>query len=280
MFSSRRVYKQFEEQQKRQLAQQEELVNLEEGGGGDEAFAMEEDEDDDHKRQMASHSRRVMEAVGQIAKPRRAANFNRKRERRVKDLLEDYFIPNSVFHNHVFRCRFRMQRSLFEKIMSAACNHDPYFVRKDYVFHVLGLLPEQKITAALRMLAYGASADQVDEIARMGKTIVLESLMRFCFAIKALYTNEYFQKPMPMDMRRLLRKAARMFDVEALRSIMMMCIILHNMIVEDEYDYDVVDEYESDTMNNSRTRIYCAHDATEDPVQHKPLERDGCYNDR
>ncbi|CAN6704006.1 unnamed protein product [Malus baccata var. baccata] len=82
MSSSRRVHKQFEEQQKRLLAQQEKLINLEEGGGRDEAYAMEEDENDDHRRQRASHSRRVMEVVGQIAKPRRATNFDRKRERR------------------------------------------------------------------------------------------------------------------------------------------------------------------------------------------------------
>ncbi|KAM2935311.1 hypothetical protein COP2_033027 [Malus domestica] len=42
---------------------------------------MEEDEDDEHRRLQASHSHRVMEAVGQIAKPRRASNFDRKRER-------------------------------------------------------------------------------------------------------------------------------------------------------------------------------------------------------
>ncbi|XP_050139574.1 uncharacterized protein LOC126615731 isoform X2 [Malus sylvestris] len=132
MSSSRRVYKQLQEQQQRLLAQQAELANLEEGGsgGGDEAFFMEEDEDDHHRRQKASHSRRVMEAVGQIAKPRRVANLDRKREKR----------------------------------------------------------------------------DQVDEIARMGKTTVLESLMRFCSAIEALYTNEYLRTPTPRDMRRLLRK--------------------------------------------------------------------------
>ncbi|XP_068319670.1 uncharacterized protein [Pyrus communis] len=189
MSSSRRVHKQFEEQHKRLLAQHEELINLEEGGGGDEAFAMEEDEDDDYRRQIASHSRRVMETVGQITKPRHAANFDRKRERRGKDPLEDYFIPNSVFPDHVFRRHFRMQRSLFDKIMSAICDHDPYFVQKEDIFRVLGLLPKQKITAALRMLAYGASADQVDEIARMGKTTILESLMWFCSAIEAMYTN-------------------------------------------------------------------------------------------
>ena len=182
------------------LAQQEELVNIEEGGGGDEAFAMEGDADDDHRRQRASHSRHVMEVVGQITKHRRAANFDRKREKRGKDFLEDYFIPNSVFPDHVFRRRFRMQRSLFNKIMSAICNHDLYSVQKEDAFHVLRLLPEQKIMAAMRMLAYGASADQVDEIARMGKIIILESLMGFCSAIEALYTNEYLRKPTPRDM--------------------------------------------------------------------------------
>ncbi|XP_068331757.1 uncharacterized protein [Pyrus communis] len=90
--------------------------------------------------------------------------------------------------------------------MSVVCNHDPYFVQKDDAFNVLSLLPEQKITPVLQMLAYGASADQVDEITRMGETIVLESLMQFCSAIEALYTNEYFRKPTPRDMRRLLRK--------------------------------------------------------------------------
>ncbi|KAM1706199.1 hypothetical protein ACFX2K_028374 [Malus domestica] len=59
-----------------------------------------------------------------------------------------------------------------------------------------------------------------------------------------------------------------------------MIIILHNVIVKDEYDYHVVDEYGSDTMNNSRTQIYCVHDATEEPVQREPLQRDGCYNER
>ncbi|KAM1631666.1 hypothetical protein ACFX2K_019653 [Malus domestica] len=71
-----------------------------------------------------------------------------------------------------------------------------------------------------------------------------------------------------------------MFDLESLRSIMMTCIILHSMIVEDEYNYDVVDEYESNMMNNSRTQIYCAHDATEKPVQHEPLQRDEGFNER
>ncbi|CAL8119881.1 unnamed protein product [Prunus armeniaca] len=50
--------------------------------------------------------------------------------------------------------------------------------------------------------------------------------------------------------------AARMLDEEVLRSIMMTCIILHNMIVEDEYDYDALEVFEPDPMNTTLTRIY------------------------
>ncbi|XP_070682314.1 uncharacterized protein [Malus domestica] len=112
---------------------------------------MEEDEDDEHRKQKASHSRRVIEDVGQIFKPIHAANLDRKREKR-------------------------------------------------------GLLHEQKIIATLWMLAYGASANQVDEITRMEKSTVIESMMRFYSAIEALYTNEYLRTLMPRDMQRLLRK--------------------------------------------------------------------------
>ena len=85
-----------------------------------------------------------------------------------------------------------MQWSLFNKILIAVCSYNAYFVQKKKdTFHVIGLRPEQKINVALWMLAYGASADQVDEITRMGKSIVLESLIRFCSAIEAIYTNEY-----------------------------------------------------------------------------------------
>ena len=61
----------------------------------------------------------------------------------------------------------------------------------------------------------------------------------------------------------------------------MTCIILHNMIVEDEYDYDADDLYESNPMDTALTRIY------EKPVgpngkavQHEPLVRDGSFMPR
>ncbi|KAI5351692.1 hypothetical protein L3X38_004583 [Prunus dulcis] len=69
-----------------------------------------------------------------------------------------------------------------------------------------GLLPEQKLTAFLWMLAFSASTNQVDEIARMGKSIILESLVRFCDAIETLYMMDYLSKPTLRDLQRFLQK--------------------------------------------------------------------------
>ena len=56
----------------------------------------------------------------------------------------------------------------------------------------------------------------------------------------------------------------------------MTCIILHNMIVEDEYDYSSEDVYEPDPMNTALTRIYEKPIGLNgEPVQHEPLVRDG-----
>ena len=43
--------------------------------------------------------------------------------------------------------------------MHDICNYDTYFIQKYDAVGVLGLLPEQKRTSALRMLAYGAYAE-------------------------------------------------------------------------------------------------------------------------
>ncbi|CAL8136879.1 unnamed protein product [Prunus armeniaca] len=54
----------------------------------------------------------------------------------------------------------------------------------------------------------------------------------------------------------IIRGAARMLDEEVMQSIMMTCITLHNMIVEDKCDYDAPEVFEPDPMNTSLTRIY------------------------
>nr|XP_028962356.1 uncharacterized protein LOC114826399 [Malus domestica] len=191
----------------------EELFNQSEGMFNLHIAQNEKEEDDerrmrDDEARMArdSHSRRVIQAVAHICRPTRSRNLNRSRQQRGEELLDDYFVHNSAFPDMYFRRRFRMERHLFNKIMIAVCNHDSYFVQKKDACGAMGLFSEQKITTALRMLAYGAVADQVDEIARLGKSTILESLMRFYGAIESIYTAEYLRKPTHMNLERLLKK--------------------------------------------------------------------------
>ena len=57
--------------------------------------------------------------------------------------------------------------------------------------NTVGLSGEQKMTAALRMLAYGMSADSLEEYVRIGETTIIE----------------YLRSPNAADISTLLRKA-------------------------------------------------------------------------
>ncbi|CAL9020111.1 unnamed protein product [Prunus brigantina] len=67
-----------------------------------------------------------------------------------------------------------------------------------------------------------------------------------------VYQNGYYL-PDGIYLRWTTFGTTRLFNEEVLRSIMMTCIILHNMIVEDEYDYDADEVYEPDPMNTALT---------------------------
>ena len=97
-----------------------------------------------------------------------------------------------------------MKHSLFLHIQSKVEAHDSYFVQKKNSAGKLGLSSLQKITATLRMLAYGVSDDFIDEYGQIGETIALESLKKFVTAVIDVFSEEYLRKPNNEDIARLL----------------------------------------------------------------------------
>eukprot|EP00644_Phytophthora_capsici_P013665 jgi/Phyca11/569624/estExt2_Genewise1.C_PHYCAscaffold_330217 len=107
-----------------------------------------------------------------------------------------------------------MRESLFETIVAALVADDScnYFQQKLDATGLPGFLPEQQVTCALRMLAYGACADQLDELIRMAESTVLETMKIFCSSIRRLFGPEYLRKPTQHDLETLLgENAARGF---------------------------------------------------------------------
>jgi hypothetical protein len=119
-------------------------------------------------------------------------------------LFLDYFAESPVYPPNIFRRRFRMRRSLFLRIQSAVEGHDNYFIQKRDNAQRLGLSSLQKITAALRMLAYGVTVDFMDEYVRIGESTAMKSLKKFVKAVISIFSEEYLRSPNNKDIARLL----------------------------------------------------------------------------
>jgi hypothetical protein len=102
-----------------------------------------------------------------------------------------------------------MTKRLFCRILEAVTAHDEYFSQRPDAAHKLGCSPLQKVTAALRMLAYGCSADSLDEDVRMGESTILESLKKFVRAIVAVFGPSYLRRPTEADIARMLPEAEK-----------------------------------------------------------------------
>ncbi|XP_028077125.1 uncharacterized protein LOC114279120 [Camellia sinensis] len=119
-------------------------------------------------------------------------------------LFLNYFADPPVYPPKLFWKRFRINCSLFLCIQSEVEAYEPYFVQKRNGAGVLGLSSLQKITAALRMLAYGVSVDFMDEYLRIGESTAMKSLKKFFKAVVAIFSNEYLRSPNNDDIARLL----------------------------------------------------------------------------
>ncbi|XP_058217564.1 uncharacterized protein LOC131328667 [Rhododendron vialii] len=62
------------------------------------------------------------------------------------------------------------------------------------------------MTAAIRILAYGFSADHCDEYLKIGESTAIESLKHFCDAVIVLYEGQYLRSPNEHDIARLLHE--------------------------------------------------------------------------
>ncbi|GLT53580.1 hypothetical protein SLA2020_268430 [Shorea laevis] len=178
------------------------------------------------------------------------------------------------------------------------------------------------------MLAYGVTADFMDEYLKIGEPTVIESLKKFVKAVISIFSEEYLRSPNNQDIARLLaegknrgflgmlgsidcmhwkwkncpaawagrappwatfvktisspqgnkkkyfaaaqesarkdvecafgvlqarfaivRGPARFFHLETLKDIMTACVILHNMIIEDERNNNGAEDFEYEQFN-------------------------------
>ncbi|XP_073154148.1 uncharacterized protein [Henckelia pumila] len=130
--------------------------------------------------------------------------INRDRLAADQRLFADYFSESSMYNESMFKRHFRMSHRLFLRIMESVEKHDNYFVQKVDGLGRPGLSPHQKITAALRILAYGTSANSTDEYIKIDESTAIEILKRFCRAMVEVFGDWYLRSPNTEDIERIL----------------------------------------------------------------------------
>ena len=109
-----------------------------------------------------------------------------------------------MYNANEFRHHFQIQHTLFDHILHDLRAYDDYFEKKVHALGKPGFSTEQKLTAAFWMLAYGASADQLDEYIHMAESTCLNNLQRFCQSIIGKYGEEYLRAPTAEDLEKIL----------------------------------------------------------------------------
>ncbi|XP_076885916.1 uncharacterized protein LOC143535585 [Bidens hawaiensis] len=81
--------------------------------------------------------------------------------------------------------------------------HFEYFQQRDDARGKPGFTATQKITAALRQLAYGVGSDMLDEYLQMAKKTGRDALNHFCRGAISLYRRRYLRRPTMYDIQRI-----------------------------------------------------------------------------
>ncbi|KAK1661081.1 hypothetical protein QYE76_049240 [Lolium multiflorum] len=119
-------------------------------------------------------------------------------------LMRSYFNENPIFPESYFRRRFRMSLNLFKHIATEVTKYDRFFEQRRNAAGELGHSTYQKVTAALRMLAYGIPADLIDDHLAMGESTSILCVKRFVVAIVNVFGSTYLRAPNAQDTARLL----------------------------------------------------------------------------
>ncbi|XP_066346478.1 protein ALP1-like [Miscanthus floridulus] len=132
-------------------------------------------------------------------------HIKRPREEAHQKLENDYFSENPLYPYNIFRRRFRMSRPLFQRIVDALGHWSDYFTQRVDAVNQQGLSPLQKCTAAIRQLATGSCADELDEYLKIGETTAMEALKNFVKGVREVFGERYLRRPTMEDTERLLK---------------------------------------------------------------------------
>ncbi|KAH9442200.1 hypothetical protein MJO29_014849 [Puccinia striiformis f. sp. tritici] len=134
-------------------------------------------------------------------------NLNRDHLSAHQNLVQDFFTNNNGDEEEglSFENEFGISKSIFDRIRSDLTKKDPHFIQRKDALGNLGHSSEQKLLVSVRQLVYGIGHKRaiLDRYIRMAESTALESLLRFCTQIDALYSPSYLRLATPKELREI-----------------------------------------------------------------------------
>jgi len=123
-----------------------------------------------------------------------------------RGILRDYFGLDGrppIYDEKDFERRFRLPRIVFDRVYRDIFSV-PYFQQRVNATGEMQSSTLQKVAAALRVLAYGLPADEVDEYARLSDSTINETVHRFTRFVVEKYEPVYLREPTRADLQRIM----------------------------------------------------------------------------
>ncbi len=117
------------------------------------------------------------------------------KRRKKSTWITDYLGTSPVYTPLLFRRRFAVPRTLFQRLRSDLLIHNPgFWKQRRRGVGALGHSTEQRLLSALRILSSGCSADSLDDGSVMSEQCVLDSIRTFCNDVISLYGPRFLNR--------------------------------------------------------------------------------------
>ncbi|GJT83943.1 serine carboxypeptidase-like protein 51 [Tanacetum coccineum] len=161
------------------------------------------------EEEVTSRKKTFIKRAIAFIKNRRRANrvtrnhITRDRYGAHERLVAAFFSDEPMYDEVKFRKTFRMARPLFNEIVTAVIDHDPFFRNNFDCTGKEGISGLLKCTSAIRQLAYGVHAEFLDEYMQISERSSRLALDHFCESVMQIYGPEYLRKPTVTDVEKL-----------------------------------------------------------------------------
>lgn len=126
-------------------------------------------------------------------------------EQAFDQVVKHYFAPRPLYNASLFRRRFRVSRSVFDKVYETCLKH-PTFHHRQNAAGRWGIHPLVKVTAVFRQLAYGSCSDELDEHFQISETSMDEAKEAFCDVVIENFEHCYLPPMSTMLARRIIQQ--------------------------------------------------------------------------